>query len=192
MIEFSEEVQSVSSSETSNLTSKHWIGVSNLNENGWQNIDDGSNTVFFDWAPGEPANSTGSNRCVSVDLKGFWYNDDCFNVYPYICEILEASVSSTSQSMTTPESSPFTCHAYFPLAVDMSSKGLTTAEFSALKTFITTSLVKELFPIGLQPSPVARYFYEGGSACQTPNDISDFIRIVNGIKQYKGVSDIYS
>ncbi|KAE9546722.1 hypothetical protein FO519_010066, partial [Halicephalobus sp. NKZ332] len=64
---------------------RYWIGANSIGGNGWMNID-GSNTTYFDWASGEPANSTG---CVSVDMKGLWYNDDCFNIYRYVCEVPE-------------------------------------------------------------------------------------------------------
>ncbi|KAE9546849.1 hypothetical protein FO519_009939 [Halicephalobus sp. NKZ332] len=64
-----QETQSVLSNGTSSSTSGYWIGVSEINGSGWQNIDDGSKTTFSHWAPGEPANQTESNGCVSVDMK---------------------------------------------------------------------------------------------------------------------------
>lgn len=166
--------------------------MNNVGGTGWTNVD-GSNATYFDWAPEEPANSTGSNGCVSVDLKGLWHNDDCFNVYPYVCEIFEADSSSTSQPSTTPESSPFTCHAYFPLVIDI-TEDMTPDEFSTLKNFIITSLLKELFPINLQPSSIAAHEGDNGRGylCKVPNDVAYLITEVNAIHQEPAtnISDI--
>ncbi|KAE9546831.1 hypothetical protein FO519_009957, partial [Halicephalobus sp. NKZ332] len=87
-----------------NSGTKFWIGITSLLGGGWKNIDDGSNTTYFDWASGEPADSLGSNGCTSVDMEGLWYNDDCFNIYPYVCEVPEVNVDSTSQPITPPQS----------------------------------------------------------------------------------------
>ncbi|KAE9547218.1 hypothetical protein FO519_009570 [Halicephalobus sp. NKZ332] len=78
---------------------RYWIGANSIGGTGWTNID-GSNTTYFDWASGEPGNSTG---CVSVDMKGLWYNDDCFNIYPYVCEVPEGDIS-TPQPTIPPQS----------------------------------------------------------------------------------------
>ncbi|KAE9547857.1 hypothetical protein FO519_008932 [Halicephalobus sp. NKZ332] len=79
---------------------RFWIGVNNVGGNGWTNMD-GSNATYFDWAPEEPANSTGSNGCVSVNMKGLWYNDDCFTNYPYVCGVSELGVTPTTPSTET-------------------------------------------------------------------------------------------
>ncbi|KAE9547680.1 hypothetical protein FO519_009110 [Halicephalobus sp. NKZ332] len=63
---------------STDLGKKFWIGVSNLSRNGWENIDDGSQTTFFDWASEEPASSTSQNGCVSMDMNGLWYNSNCY------------------------------------------------------------------------------------------------------------------
>ncbi|KAE9546431.1 hypothetical protein FO519_010357, partial [Halicephalobus sp. NKZ332] len=73
---------------------RFWIGVNNVGGNGWTDMN-GSNATFFNWAPGEPANSTGSNGCVSVSLNGTWYNDDCFTNYPYVCGVPDPGVQPT-------------------------------------------------------------------------------------------------
>ncbi|KAE9546663.1 hypothetical protein FO519_010125 [Halicephalobus sp. NKZ332] len=65
---------------------RFWIGVNNVGGSGWTDMD-GSNATYFNWGPSQPAASTGSNGCVSVDLRGSWYNDDCFTNYPYACEV---------------------------------------------------------------------------------------------------------
>ena len=72
---------------------RFWIGVNNILETGWINID-GSNANYFNWASGEPKNSTGTNGCVSVDLKGLWYNDECSTNYPFVCEAAEIETLS--------------------------------------------------------------------------------------------------
>ncbi|KAE9550511.1 hypothetical protein FO519_006285 [Halicephalobus sp. NKZ332] len=77
--------------------SRYWIGVNDLTDRRWRNIDDNSLTTYFDWASRQPVSQTGSNGCVSVDLHGRWYNDDCFNNYPYVCEVPEVSATSTVQ-----------------------------------------------------------------------------------------------
>ncbi|KAE9546616.1 hypothetical protein FO519_010172, partial [Halicephalobus sp. NKZ332] len=82
--------QIADSSFVNETSQRYWIGANNIEGPGWTNID-GSNVTYFDWAPGEPADSTG---CVSVDLKGLWYNDDCFSNYGYVCEFPEVNGSS--------------------------------------------------------------------------------------------------
>ena len=83
---------------------RFWIGTNNVGGTGWTNID-GSNVTYFNWASGEPKNVTG-NGCVSVDLKGLWYNDDCFTTYPYVCEVPEVGPAPTTTSKTTVPTTP--------------------------------------------------------------------------------------
>ncbi|KAE9547683.1 hypothetical protein FO519_009105 [Halicephalobus sp. NKZ332] len=73
---------------------RYWIGVTNLSGNGWKNIDDNSSTTFFDWAPREPNNSISQGGCLLADTLGYWYNSDCYNYYPFVCEVNETEYSS--------------------------------------------------------------------------------------------------
>ena len=80
---------------------RFWIGVNSILGNGWQNLNDGSNTTFFEWEPNEPRNSNNENGCVSVDMSGNWYNDNCFHNFPFVCEISETNLSSVITSKTS-------------------------------------------------------------------------------------------
>ncbi|KAE9551146.1 hypothetical protein FO519_005655 [Halicephalobus sp. NKZ332] len=68
-------------------------------------IDDGSEVNFFDWAMGEPVNAN-EYRCVSVDLRGQYYADDCFSFYPFVCGVSEVGINSTVVPGTTRSSTP--------------------------------------------------------------------------------------
>ncbi|KAE9547088.1 hypothetical protein FO519_009700, partial [Halicephalobus sp. NKZ332] len=95
--------QTIDLSNTNETFSRYWIGVNDIAGTGWTNIDDGSNITYFDWASGESANSTESNGCVSVDLKGLWHNDDCFTSYSFVCEVPEVEIQSTTTLSPVPD-----------------------------------------------------------------------------------------
>ncbi|KAE9547678.1 hypothetical protein FO519_009108, partial [Halicephalobus sp. NKZ332] len=80
---------------------RFWIGVTNLTGNGWHNIDDDSNIAYFDWAFGEPRNST-HEQCVTIDMNGLWYNEECFKNFPFICEMEIVFVNLDGQENTIP------------------------------------------------------------------------------------------
>jgi len=128
-------------------SSRVWIGVSDVNENGWQNVDDNSITTFFDWAPGEPVSSTGYNKCVYVDSNGLWYNDNCLNSYSYVCGTnktsLPSTIVSTTQSATTPSSSviPPSCNNDIVVLIDESYATKNTANFDQELAFLTNKLL---------------------------------------------------
>ena len=48
-------------------------------------------------------NDSSGTGCVSVDMTGLWYNDNCFNNYPYICEVpqIEITTPAPTQPHTT-------------------------------------------------------------------------------------------
>ncbi|KAE9547845.1 hypothetical protein FO519_008942 [Halicephalobus sp. NKZ332] len=181
-------------------SSRFWIGVSDLSNGEWKNIDDGSNTTYFDWAPGEPSNSTGSTGCVSVDIKGLWHNDDCFTSYSFVCEVPEVGVTPTTPSTETTTKAGTTtsanyplasCWSYIPFAVDASGS-LTPNQFSAMKNFIATHFLKELFPIDLQPAAIAEYTANFGSPFDVQFNVSDMVTLVGKLPQYPdGPSDFY-
>ncbi|KAE9548490.1 hypothetical protein FO519_008293, partial [Halicephalobus sp. NKZ332] len=79
----------------------YWIGINDVDGNGWQNVDDGSKSTFFHWASGEPSNTTNPGECVSMDVSGYWYNDNCLNNLSYICGINQTNTSSTVVPQTT-------------------------------------------------------------------------------------------
>ncbi|KAE9548029.1 hypothetical protein FO519_008758 [Halicephalobus sp. NKZ332] len=51
--------------------------------------------TYSNWAPREPANQTEANGCVSVDMKGLWYNDNCSTSYSFISPFMAASDKAT-------------------------------------------------------------------------------------------------
>ncbi|KAE9550143.1 hypothetical protein FO519_006630, partial [Halicephalobus sp. NKZ332] len=82
---------------------RFWIGVDDLLGSGWTNIDDGSQTKYFSWAVGEPVNDTHGSGCVYMSLTGDWYNGNCFNALPFVCEVPMVEITRTSTvSPTTP------------------------------------------------------------------------------------------
>jgi len=128
-----------------NSTAKFWIGVTDLFGNGWQNIDDGSPISYTDWAPGEPNNSTSQGGCVSMDLLGYWYNDNCSSIYPFGCEFNEINASSTVViPTTTPSTSPTSTEAVTTeptsvIAANTSAQVSTTTRAPAIPAFLCKS-----------------------------------------------------
>ena len=171
---FSEQAYNSLSGENANPDLRYWIGVSNINQKGWQNTDDGSDATYFDWAAGEPTNLTASNGCVSVDLNGGWHDDDCLNPYPFICELNETAIPSTSALPSTIFQSPTsqgstlqdlttenpitqgptaTASKYYPVVADVVfifdvSTAVSSAQFQDTKTFILNVL--DQFNVGYQ------------------------------------------
>ncbi|KAE9547157.1 hypothetical protein FO519_009631, partial [Halicephalobus sp. NKZ332] len=119
-------------------SSRFWIGANNLSGAGWKNIDDNSNVTYFDWASGEPGNLTESNGCVSVDLHGLWYNDDCFANYSFVCEIPE-------------DSTPSVCGSYVPISIDATAV-VTLHQLNAVKNFLVQDFLYQTLPSHLQPA----------------------------------------
>ncbi|KAE9547101.1 hypothetical protein FO519_009688 [Halicephalobus sp. NKZ332] len=192
--------QTIDLSNTNETFSRYWIGVNDIAGTGWTNIDDGSNITYFDWAPGEPSNLTGSNGCVSVDLKGLWHNDDCFTNYSFVCEVPELGATSTTPSTetttkvgtTTSANDPLVpCWSYIPFAVDV-SETLTLNQFSAMKNFMTTYFLKELFPIDLQLAGATSYSSNGGLLFGVQFNVSDMVTLMEDLSQLKNTaSDLY-
>ena len=150
---FLEETQGILSGGDSNL--RYWIGLSNVDKDGWQNTDDGSIATFFDWAAGEPTNLTASNGCVSVDLNGGWHNDDCLNSYPFICELNETTIHSTStppstttrSTTTTITGDDYDVEADVVFILDIST-AVSEEQFEDTRTFILNSFGE--FNVGYQ------------------------------------------
>lgn len=74
------------------------IGVTKLLGNVWKNIDDGSNTTFFNWGPEEPSNTTGYD-CVAVNPSGIWMNDLCDEWF-FICGFPEIDEKKLEKNLT--------------------------------------------------------------------------------------------
>ena len=152
---FTEKIATISEQAESSFTngspgSRFWIGISNINGNGWQNIDDGSATNFFDWASGEPQNTTG-NGCVSMDTTGKWYNDDCFNNYSFACGVSEVGAPTTPGTTgATVSYSSLTCPSY----IFFSFPTLASTQGWNVVSFIRNQFVPELFAPDIQPAPL--------------------------------------
>ena len=106
--------------------------MSDLFGSQWTNIDDGSNTTFFDWGSGEPNNSSNHNRCVYMDMSGYWYTDDCSHDYPYVCGVNETNVLSTTVISSTTTSTT----AQLPSTV-ITTQLASTAAVTTPSTMIT-------------------------------------------------------
>ncbi|KAE9548491.1 hypothetical protein FO519_008294 [Halicephalobus sp. NKZ332] len=86
--------------------SKYWVGVSDITGKGWENIDDGSKTAFFNWEHKEPSSASGQRGCVSMDISGYWYSNDCSNNLPYVCGVNEIEVPLPNALQGVPPSIP--------------------------------------------------------------------------------------
>lgn len=79
----------------SNLTgSLDWfIGLEDLAVEGTWEWSDGSPTVYFAWAPGEPNNLDNEN-CVELALEDSynWNDTNCENIQSFVCEAVEPIV----------------------------------------------------------------------------------------------------
>lgn len=74
--------------ESKGLTATGWIGL-------YQNIYDwywSSNGVFWMnpgfityWEPGQPDNLGGIEYCCTIDSSGFWADNPCTDLKPFIC-----------------------------------------------------------------------------------------------------------
>ena len=78
-------------------SARFWIGITTLSGDEWKNIDDTSNTTYFNWVSEKSTNAVGSAKCISMDLTGTWYDDDCLNKYSYICGISETKINPIIQ-----------------------------------------------------------------------------------------------
>lgn len=123
----------------------------------WKNVDDGNNTVFFDWASGQPTTGIGYD-CALMNAQGYWYTAGCNSYYYFICGLPEIDVNPTTPSIsTTPINNPSTsCWSYIPLNIDITG-ALTSYQYSKMINFITTYFMEELFPIDLQPAELYGY-----------------------------------
>lgn len=196
------ETLEIADSSFANVTyQRFWIGVNNISGTGWTNLD-GSNVTYFNWASGEPANSTPTNGCVSVDLRGSWYNDDCYNITAYVCEVPEVetvttttttpttthltTTESTTTHLTTIESTTlppsFTCKSYVPIVVDY-SLDIGFNQFAAIKNFlINTFLFKTLSDV--QPAPYVQYGYGGYFNNTLPNSIEELVSQIRAMNAF--------
>ena len=52
----------------------------------WENIEDGSNSTYFNWGSGDPIISN-SISCIATDAQGFWYNVKCEQSNYFICGV---------------------------------------------------------------------------------------------------------
>ncbi|KAE9548110.1 hypothetical protein FO519_008678 [Halicephalobus sp. NKZ332] len=164
-----------------------WIGVNNTNGAGWKNVDDGSDTTYFDWGNGEPNNSTGNyDRCVSMNLTGLWHSEDCTKQYYFFCGVPEAS-SYTTPQYSTPSgatSLPSLCHSYIPFAVDISSD-VYDGLYNPLRDFLLIYFIKQLFPFNLQPSPMLAFTNET-SFSMVPDSTDELLAYTSAILNDRG------
>lgn len=188
------------SGATSNVSSRYWIGVNNLEGNGWQNIDDNSTPTFFDWANGEPGTSI-INSCVVVDTKGYWYHEDCFASHSFVCEVSEVGVttkqpptsltristqgntvkSTPQSSVATTSSSSTLCRSYIPFS--MGGGDDTKAE----KDFLINYFIDAVFPIDIGIAPFV-YYDDYWQESQVPVDITQLKTEIQSVSP----SDVWS
>lgn len=160
--------------------------MTNLLSNKWQNIDDGSQTTFFDWASGQPDNPNSRGGCVSVDLSGYWYNSNCSDNIPFVCGIADNNTTVIPPTIVTVQSStrlPTTSISNYYLVVsdivfifDISTS-VSQNEFHDTKTFILNALSQ--FNVG----------YQRGVQVGIISVYGDNEKFVIQVSGFKGISD---
>ncbi|KAE9547233.1 hypothetical protein FO519_009555 [Halicephalobus sp. NKZ332] len=69
-----------------NLSRPVGIGVTRLLGGIWRNVDDGTNTTYFNWGVEQPNNITGCN-CAYIYSNDIWAAGVCENVNYYACGV---------------------------------------------------------------------------------------------------------
>ena len=158
--------------------------------------------TFTNWAENQPNMS--SPTCVSVDMEGMWYSDDCFNSYPFVCAVpadndtiatitssmttKDSSTASSSTieldstSMTTPEptssvttpSLPSICRSYIPIAID-NSQDIGLDLYNAVKDFLIDDFLFQTLPTDLQPAAHIEYNTDQNNDNVLPNSIDELV-----------------
>ncbi|XP_064644550.1 macrophage mannose receptor 1-like isoform X2 [Lineus longissimus] len=99
-------------SQISTSHGDRWIGLNELGNIGYRWTDYSPATYFF-WAPNEPNDAFGAEKCVTMShWHGLWNDDNCNQDHQFICEKLNGSYS-TVQPVTRPPA-PGNCkNGYF-------------------------------------------------------------------------------
>ncbi|XP_073720515.1 putative C-type lectin domain family 20 member A [Misgurnus anguillicaudatus] len=81
-----------------NTTLYSWIGLKKTTTNTWQ-WSDGSDSIFYMWANGQPSNSGNDNLCAVV-RNGELYDFHCSLSYPFFCYKWEPELILVREKMS--------------------------------------------------------------------------------------------
>ena len=126
-----------------------------------------------------------------MDFSGLWYNRDCFDILPFVCEFNETDFSLTTAPTTTTTIATTTefftttpvhiCRSYIPFSYDISKK-LSYDQFATLRKFLLNSFLKAIFPIDIQPAVFSTYATNNNDVNRLGNvtDIIAYVTVVDG------------
>ena len=63
-----------------------WIGLHDMGIFAGQQWADDSPVNFVRWDSGQPDSNLGQQACVLMANNGFWRDNDCYALRPYICK----------------------------------------------------------------------------------------------------------
>ncbi|KAK3507011.1 hypothetical protein QTP70_000328 [Hemibagrus guttatus] len=67
------------------LTVTGWIGLYNITIWLWTVYEPPMNITLLKWAPGQPDNFGGNEKCVAMVSNGYWADYSCSELKPFIC-----------------------------------------------------------------------------------------------------------
>lgn len=79
----------VDSTADSYSTSKWWLGLNDLSQEGNFEWEDGTPLGYSKWQPGEPNNAGGNEDCAQHNRfsNGYWNDEPCASSFRFICEV---------------------------------------------------------------------------------------------------------
>ena len=140
-----------------------------------------------------------------MDIMGKWYNDDCFNSYPFVCGVLEvgatttprptgtsgqtrtvvpSSVPTVSSPGTTVSYSTFTCPSYIPFTF---TTYIASSEKTNMLAFLTNQFAIEIFAPDIQPASLISYSYS-----PVPSSVTELIYYINQYSSSSSYSAYYT
>ncbi|KAK7177195.1 hypothetical protein R3I93_001240 [Phoxinus phoxinus] len=114
-----------------------WIGLFRVRDS-WQ-WSDQSNSLFRDWAPGEPNNHGGVENCTAIkhnDL-GQWIDISCNDQFPFVCH--EDKLILITENLTWPEALRY-CRQNFTDLVSVHSEEMQRRVVNVVKRASTAAV----------------------------------------------------
>ena len=73
--------------QTAGYDRSFWIGLTDLENEGWFTWIDGTELDYEDWRNGEPNDYGFGEDCAEIDSRGGWDDNSCSERQAYICEV---------------------------------------------------------------------------------------------------------
>ncbi|XP_076872551.1 putative C-type lectin domain family 20 member A [Brachyhypopomus gauderio] len=87
--------------QSKGLSRNAWIGLYN-DITSWRWSFNNVTLAMNVWLPGQPDNAGGHQSCGSVDASGWWWDDDCTTLKPFVCFDAKYNDSSKYVWISTP------------------------------------------------------------------------------------------